>query len=322
MRARPDEVRLILVDLKRVELAPYDGLPHLLQHVIVEAARGARPRSTGRSTRWRSATSRWRARGPCATSPPTTPARRGPRTSACRTSCSIIDELADLIMREGRKVEDPIVKIAQKARAVGHPPRARHAAPERQRRDRPHQGQRAQPRSPSRWPRTSTAGRSSTQPGAEDLIGRGDMLYQPADLPRPVRLQGVFVSDAEVNAVTDHWRRQADAEPYYDDVARSRSATARRTASGGQFGWLAKMAEDEHDAARRRAGDARPARRARRCSRPSSRSASTGPAGSWTSSSATASSARRTRATRPSPRIVYGPDNWLRSHDDVDDPGD
>ena len=41
------------------------------------------------------------------------------------------------------------------------------------------------------------------QPGAEDLIGRGDMLYQPADLPRPVRIQGVFVSDAEVRAVAD-----------------------------------------------------------------------------------------------------------------------
>ena len=50
--------------------------------------------------------------------------------------------------------------------------------------------------------------------GAEDLIGRGDMLYQPADLPRPVRLQGVFVSDTEVHAVTDFWREQA--EPRYN----------------------------------------------------------------------------------------------------------
>ena len=48
-------------------------------------------------------------------------------------------------------------------------------------------------------------------PGAEDLIGRGDMLYQPADLPRPVRLQGVFVSDKEIGAVTDHWRSEIEA---------------------------------------------------------------------------------------------------------------
>jgi S-DNA-T family DNA segregation ATPase FtsK/SpoIIIE len=52
-------------------------------------------------------------------------------------------------------------------------------------------------------------------PGAEDLIGRGDMLYQPSDLPRPMRLQGVFVSDAEINRVTEHWRELA-GEPHYD----------------------------------------------------------------------------------------------------------
>jgi DNA segregation ATPase FtsK/SpoIIIE, S-DNA-T family len=51
-------------------------------------------------------------------------------------------------------------------------------------------------------------------PGAEDLIGRGDMLFQPSDLPRPIRLQGVFVSDKEVRAITSHWR--AEAEPHYD----------------------------------------------------------------------------------------------------------
>jgi S-DNA-T family DNA segregation ATPase FtsK/SpoIIIE len=52
-------------------------------------------------------------------------------------------------------------------------------------------------------------------PGAEDLIGRGDMLYQPADLPRPMRLQGVFVSDAEIARIGQHWRDQID-DPHYD----------------------------------------------------------------------------------------------------------
>jgi S-DNA-T family DNA segregation ATPase FtsK/SpoIIIE len=51
-------------------------------------------------------------------------------------------------------------------------------------------------------------------PGAEDLIGRGDMLYQPSDLPRPMRLQGVFVADREIARVTEHWR--AEGEPRYD----------------------------------------------------------------------------------------------------------
>jgi S-DNA-T family DNA segregation ATPase FtsK/SpoIIIE len=52
-------------------------------------------------------------------------------------------------------------------------------------------------------------------PGAEDLIGRGDMLYQPADLPRPMRLQGVFVSDVEIARVVDHWKAQIE-DPHYD----------------------------------------------------------------------------------------------------------
>jgi S-DNA-T family DNA segregation ATPase FtsK/SpoIIIE len=52
-------------------------------------------------------------------------------------------------------------------------------------------------------------------PGAEDLIGRGDMLYQPSDLPRPMRLQGVFVSDLEINHVVEHWKNQIE-NPHYD----------------------------------------------------------------------------------------------------------
>jgi S-DNA-T family DNA segregation ATPase FtsK/SpoIIIE len=52
-------------------------------------------------------------------------------------------------------------------------------------------------------------------PGAEDLIGRGDMLYQPSDLPRPMRLQGVFVSDGEIGRVVDHWKGQIE-DPHYD----------------------------------------------------------------------------------------------------------
>ena len=53
-------------------------------------------------------------------------------------------------------------------------------------------------------------------PGAEDLIGRGDMLYQPSDLPRPMRLQGVFVSDPEIGRVTAHWKNQVDGAVHYD----------------------------------------------------------------------------------------------------------
>ena len=115
MHARPDEVRLILVDLKRVELAPYDGLPHLLQHVIVE------PHEAKAALNW--AVHEMEERYKLLAS-------HSVRNIAAYNEklgtdehlpyvVLIIDELADLIMREGRKVEDPVVKIAQKARAVG-----------------------------------------------------------------------------------------------------------------------------------------------------------------------------------------------------------
>ena len=59
-------------------------------------------------------------------------------------------------------------------------------------------------------------------PGAEDLIGRGDMLYQPADLPRPMRLQGVFVSDPEIGRVVASWRDQVEGDVHYDmEIIRS-----------------------------------------------------------------------------------------------------
>jgi S-DNA-T family DNA segregation ATPase FtsK/SpoIIIE len=79
-------------------------------------------------------------------------------------------------------------------------------------------------------------------PGAEDLIGRGDMLYQPADLPRPVRLQGVFVSDAEVHGITDFWRAQAEPNYNRDLLA---GADLNDAGEGGQFAWLGNTTVDE-----------------------------------------------------------------------------
>ncbi len=137
----------------------------------------------------------------------------GPRPTGSLTLVIIIDELADLMMRDGRTVEDPIVRLAQKARATGI-----HLVLATQRPSVNVVTGLIKANFPSRIAFAMASQIDSRTildaPGAEDLIGRGDMLFQPSDLPRPIRLQGVFVSDKEVRAITSHWR--AEAEPHYD----------------------------------------------------------------------------------------------------------
>ena len=208
--ATPDEVRLILVDLKRVELSGYNGLPHLMVPVITEPERAkaalkwAVSEMENRYRRFAGATARNIAGF---NESRVDPADRLPYLVI------IIDELADLMMREGRDVEDPIVRLAQKARATGI-----HLVLATQRPSVNVVTGLIKANFPSRIAFAMASQIDSRtildMPGAEDLIGRGDMLFQPADLPRPIRLQGVFVSDKEIGNITEHWR--AEAVPHYD----------------------------------------------------------------------------------------------------------
>ena len=210
MRATPDEVRLILVDPKRVELADYNGIPHLMVPVITESERAKA------ALKWAVAEMENRYRRFAGASARNITAYNETRADpADRLSylVIIIDELADLMMRDGRTVEDPIVRLAQKARATGI-----HLVLATQRPSVNVVTGLIKANFPSRIAFAMASQIDSRTildaPGAEDLIGRGDMLFQPSDLPRPIRLQGVFVSDKEVRAITSHWR--AEAEPHYD----------------------------------------------------------------------------------------------------------
>ena len=212
MRSTPDDVRLILMDLKRVELAAYNGLPHLLVPVITE------PERAKAALKWTvgEMESRYRRFAGAA-------ARNIAGYNETRVNPDdrmpyivvIIDELADLMMREGKNVEDPIVRLAQKARATGI-----HLVLATQRPSVNVVTGLIKANFPSRIAFAMASQIDSRTildtPGAEDLIGRGDMLYQPADLPRPMRLQGVFVSDKEIGRITEHWRAQVDGTPHYD----------------------------------------------------------------------------------------------------------
>jgi S-DNA-T family DNA segregation ATPase FtsK/SpoIIIE len=209
--ASPDDVRMILVDLKRVELAAYNGLPHLLVPVITEPERAkaalkwAVNEMESRYRRFAGATARnIRAYNDGRADP----ADRMPYI------VFVVDELADLMMREGKHVEDPIVRLAQKARATGI-----HMVLATQRPSVNVVTGLIKANFPSRIAFAMASQIDSRTildaPGAEDLIGRGDMLYQPSDLPRPMRLQGVFVSDHEIGKVTGHWKDQIE-DAHYD----------------------------------------------------------------------------------------------------------
>ena len=208
--AMPDEVRMVLVDLKRVELSAYNGLPHLMVPVITEPERAkaalkwAVTEMENRYRRFAGANARNIAGFNETRSDP---ADRLPYVVL------IVDELADLMMREGKNVEEPVVRLAQKARATGI-----HLVLATQRPSVNVVTGLIKANFPSRIAFAMASQIDSRtildMPGAEDLIGRGDMLFQPADLPRPIRLQGVFVSDKEISNICEHWR--AEAEPHYD----------------------------------------------------------------------------------------------------------
>ncbi|MEO6349422.1 MAG: DNA translocase FtsK 4TM domain-containing protein [Candidatus Limnocylindrales bacterium] len=311
MRATPEEVRLILIDLKRVELAAYRDLPHLETPVIVEShdARAVLTNIVHEMEQRYEVLASVMERNITAYN--VSPRRTG---QPMPYMVVVIDELADLILREGRKVEDPIVKIAQKARAVGI-----HLVLATQRPSVNVVTGLIKANVPSRIAFAMASNVDSRTvldaPGAEDLIGRGDMLYQPADLPRPIRVQGVFVSDAEVHAVTEFWREQS--EPTYNRDLLQGSADDG-DGEGGQFAWLARSAEDELAA--------RAAELVMQTGRAS------------TSMMQTRLKVGFNRATRlmdelekhgiigpqdprnpATPRQIYPADNWIRSASDVDD---
>ena len=143
LRSTPDDVRMILIDPKRIELNYYESIPHLLTpvvsspkeaaavlaNVVAEMERRYERLSAVRARNLAEANRAFRSRGE-----PSLP-----------YLLVVIDELADLMMISPQEVEDAVIRLAQKSRAVGHPPRARHAAPVGRRDHRDDQGQRAVP---------------------------------------------------------------------------------------------------------------------------------------------------------------------------------
>ncbi len=232
MSATPAEVKLILIDPKRVELAQYKGIPHLLTDVIVE------PDKAVNALKWTVGTMESRyaefaARGVRNIGGYNEALRAGePRMPYI---VIIIDELADLMMVSAYEVEATITRVAQLARATGI-----HLVVATQRPSVQVITGLIKANIPSRIAFAMTSGIDSRTildtTGAEDLLGRGDMLYQPIDAPRAVRLQGVLVTDQEIEAVARHWRGQGGPQ-YRPEI----TAPKRDGRAGGRPG------EDEDD---------------------------------------------------------------------------
>ncbi len=208
-RNSPSDLKLILVDPKQVEMAPYNDIPHLLTPVITE------PEKCISALKWAVAEMERRYR---------TLAENKKRNIGEYNSVKkeegmpyiviIIDELADLMMMAARDVEALIVRLAQKARAVGI-----HLVLATQRPSVDVITGLIKANIPARVAFTVASQVDSRTiidgVGAEKLLGMGDMLYSTADMPKPKRVQGALITDEETQAVTDFLRMQRP--PQYDE---------------------------------------------------------------------------------------------------------
>ena len=200
----PDDLRLIMVDPKRVELTGYNGIPHLLAPVVVEMEKVV----TVLQWVMREMDMRYRklAEAGCRNVQDynARQAARGERKLPYLVV--IVDELADLMMLSPEETERTITRLAQLARATGI-----HLVIATQRPSVDVVTGLIKANFPARIAFAVASGVDSRvildQPGAERLLGRGDMLFQAPDAPAPMRLQGVFVSDSEIQHLVSYWQR-------------------------------------------------------------------------------------------------------------------
>ncbi len=227
-KSTPDEVRMIMVDPKRVELGIYEGIPHLLTPVITDPRKAtyALKNAVLEMDRRLRLLAEFGVRNIDQFNKKIRKLQEEPRSLFEEDEATaedlrplpyiliLIDELADLMMLEGRNVEESVTRLAQMARAVGM-----HLVLATQRPSVDVITGLIKANFPSRISfRVATRVDSRTVldgMGAEHLLGKGDMLFLPPGSSRLIRVHGAFVTETEINRVVDFWKAQA--RPEYDE---------------------------------------------------------------------------------------------------------
>ena len=214
-RATPEQVRLIMIDPKMVELSIYNGIPHLLIPVVTDAkkAAGALQWAVTEMERRYQLLADYKVRDLKGYNKL---ARRDPDMTPMPQIVIIIDELADLMLVAAKEVENSIVRIAQKARAAGM-----HLVIATQRPSTNVITGIMKANIPSRIAFAVASAIDSRiildEGGAEKLVGKGDMLYAPLGAGKPTRVQGCFITDEEAEEVAEFVKTSSEAD-YSDEI--------------------------------------------------------------------------------------------------------
>ncbi len=231
-KAKPDEVKLILIDPKVVELNVYNGIPHLMIPVVTD------PKKAAGALNWavREMLARYNLfaenlvrdiNGYNAMK-----TEKG-ETDLMPKIVIIIDELADLMMASPKEVEDSIQRLAQMARAAGI-----HLIIATQRPSVDVITGVIKANIPSRMAFAVSSGVDSRtildMVGAEKLLGKGDMLFYPTGMSKPVRIQGAFVTDKEVESIVEFLKEQNKENEYNQSVIEEISSSVKTGSDGGE----------------------------------------------------------------------------------------
>lgn len=243
-KSGPDDVRMIMIDPKIVELGVYNGIPHLLVPVVTDPrkAAGALSWAVAEMEKRYAAFSQYNVRDLKSYN---AMAERGPAPEAPHMPqiVIIIDELADLMMVASKEIEESVIRLAQKARAAGI-----HLIIATQRPSVDVITGLIKANIPSRIAFAVTSQVDSRTildgGGAEKLLGRGDMLFHPIGMSKPLRVQGAFVSDGEIESLVAYIKNTYGTVEYSREIETSIENEANKKKNGNSNGASSSVGEE------------------------------------------------------------------------------